>query len=89
MVQKERLSGRALIRSMATHGGPQRGLQIKENMYGDAVVDLETAQAAASVKVADDAEEISESAGIPRTGSWQLTNKEGHGMHVTFQVGFI
>lgn len=55
-------------------------------MYGDALVDLETAQAAASVKAAD-VEDNSEPGGIRKTGSWQLTNKEGHGMHVTFQVG--
>lgn len=85
-VQINRLSGPALSRTMGTQGGPERGIQIKENMYGDAIVDLETAKAAESFRIADDMEEISEPGGMRKTGSWRLTNKEGHGMHVTFQV---
>jgi hypothetical protein len=75
---------------MGAQGSPLPALQFKENMYGDAIVDLASAEAAASVKAEEDLEESSAAGAMRKTGSWQLTNnKEGHGMHVTFQVVMV
>ncbi len=71
---------------MGAKATPLPPLQFRENVYGDAIVDLSSAEAAAAVKVGEDLEASSAPSGMRKTESWQLTNKEGHGMHVTFQV---
>jgi len=71
---------------MRAQDGPQPGLQIRDNMYGDAIIDLQNGEAAAALKIEDAAEE-SAPGKLREADSWALiNNKEGHGMHVTYQV---
>jgi hypothetical protein len=69
---------------MAAENG---SLQIKENMYGDALVEISPEQvAAAKLDPAD--EEAKGESGMRESDSWQLADSSAgkKGMHVTFQV---
>jgi hypothetical protein len=72
------------------NGGSAPGLQIKENMFGDAIVEIDPADeaAAAEAKVDPRLQEKNGNGCMRTSDSWQLTgSSEGKkGMHVTFQV---
>lgn len=74
---------------MAPDGVVAPPLQIKENMFGDAVVDIKPVEQNATAKVDPADTEGDAPVGVMRkTDSWQLSNTDGKkkGMHVTFQV---
>lgn len=72
---------------MRAQDGPQPGLQIRENTYGDAIIDLQDGEAAAAALKIEDAAEANAPGKMRESDSWALSNnKEGRGMHVTYQV---